>query len=209
MIRARMSISLDGFSAGPDQGPEDPIGKGGMRLQQWQLRTAAFFRMQGRAGGEDSADSAIVEHAMDGVGAHVMGRRMFGGGDGPWDESWRGWWGDEPPFHAPVFVLTHHPRDPLPMAGGTTFHFVTEGFDAALDRAREAAGSADVAIAGGASTVRQALAAGALDELLLHLVPVVLGAGERPLDGIGDVALEQVSVTPGTGVAHLRYRVAH
>ncbi len=136
-----------------------------------------------------------------------MGRRMFGGGDGPWDEGWRGWWGDEPPFHAPVFVLTHHPREPLVLEGGTTFTFVTDGIRAAVERARAAARQRDLAIAGGASVVRQAVVAGLLDELELHLVPVVLGAGERLLEDVGDPLLEPVEVIASPGVTHLRFRV--
>jgi dihydrofolate reductase len=136
-----------------------------------------------------------------------MGRKMFGGGDGPWDETWRGWWGEDPPFHVPVFVLTHHPREPLTMQGGTTFTFVTEGIESALEQARTAAGDANVAIAGGASAVRQYLAAGLLDELYLHIVPVVLGAGERLLEDVGAPALEPVKVVASPGVTHVKYRV--
>ena len=142
------------------------------------------------------------------VGAYVMGRKMFGGGDGPWDEKWTGWWGEDPPYHAPVFVLTHHPRELLSMQGGTTFTFVTDGIESALDQARAAAGDQDVAIAGGASAVQQYLAAGLLDELYLHIVPVILGAGERLLDGVGRPTLEPVEVVASPAVTHVRYRVA-
>ena len=141
-------------------------------------------------------------------GAYIMGRKMFGGGDGPWDESWRGWWGEDPPYHAPVFVLTHHAREPLEMEGGTTFHFVTDGIESALEQARAAAGERPVAVAGGASAVRQYLAAGLLDELYLHVAPVVLGAGERLLEDVGDPVLEPVEVIASPVVTHIRYRVA-
>jgi dihydrofolate reductase len=141
------------------------------------------------------------------VGAYIMGRKMFGGGAGPWDEIWTGWWGDDPPYHTPVFVLTHHPREDLPMRGGTTFHFVTEGIESALGRAKSAAGGKDVAIAGGASAIRQYLAAGLLDELRLHIVPIVLGAGERLLQDVGDPVLEPVEVVASPKVTHVKYRI--
>ena len=153
-------------------------------------------------------DSDVVAHAADGVGAYVMGRRMFGGGDGPWDEGWRGWWGEDPPFHVPVFVLSHHPRAPLAMEGGTTFTFV-DGIERAHALAREAAADTDVAVAGGASTVNQFLAAGLLDELQLHVVPVLLGAGERLFDGLGGTRLELAGVIDSPAVTHVKYRVVH
>ncbi|HVP00954.1 MAG TPA: dihydrofolate reductase family protein [Solirubrobacteraceae bacterium] len=208
LVRCQISISLDGFVAGPDQSVADPIGVGGMRLHEWVFQTASWRAMHGQDGGERSADDRVVEQAFGGIGAHVMGRNMFGGGSGPWDERWRGWWGEDPPFHAPVFVLTHHERAPLPMQGGTTFTFVTDGLESALEQARAAAGERDVAVAGGASTVRQALAAGALDELQLHIVPVILGRGERIFDDVGDPVLEPVEVVASTGVTHVRYRIA-
>jgi dihydrofolate reductase len=200
-------MSLDGFVAGPHQSVENPLGEGGERLHEWVLPTASWRRQQGMQGGEDSVDSEVAEEVVRGVGAYVMGRRMFGGGDGPWDESWRGWWGDEPPFRVPVFVLTHHPREPLPMRGGTTFTFVTGGIEDALARARETAGEKDVSISGGGSVVRQYLAAGLLDELYLHIAPVLLGAGTRLLEGVGDVALEPVKVVASPKVTHIKYRV--
>src|SRR5215210_2337500 len=177
-LTCQISMSLDGFVAGPGQSPEHPLGIGGERLHDWAIATDAWRKQHGRGGGERNADAEIVERSTQGVGTYIMGRRMFGGGEGPWDESWKGWWGDEPPFHAPVFVLTHHPREPLVMQGGTTFTFVTEGIDSALEQARLAAGEKDVAVAGGASAVQQFLAAGKLDQLYLHIVPVILGAGE-------------------------------
>ncbi|HLL69132.1 MAG TPA: dihydrofolate reductase family protein [Micromonosporaceae bacterium] len=207
-VTGQISVSLDGFAAGPNQSVDNPIGEGGMRLHEWAFTSAAWRETHGLAGGERNADSVVVEGLMRGNGAYIMGRKMFGGGAGPWDESWTGWWGEDPPYHAPVFVLTHHTREPLTMKGGTTFHFVTDGIEAALERAREAAGGMDVAIAGGASTVQQYLRAGHMDELYLHIVPVILGAGERLLDGVGDVNLEPVEVVASPAVTHIRYRVA-
>jgi dihydrofolate reductase len=206
-VRCHIAISMDGFVAGPNQSLENPIGEGGMRLHEWMFETAGWRAHQGMEGGVDNLDSAVIEDAVRGVGAYVMGRKMFGGGAGPWDETWKGWWGDEPPYHAPVFVLTHHPRQPLSMRGGTTFTFVTEGVDAAIGQARAAAGSRDVAVAGGASAVRQVLAAGMLDELFLHIVPIVLGSGERLLEDAGSPTFEPVEVIASPAVTHIRYRV--
>jgi dihydrofolate reductase len=207
-VRCHISVSLDGFVAGPNQSPKDPLGEGGERLHEWALATDAWRRQHGRPGGERNADAEVIDETVRGVGAYVMGRRMFGGGEGPWDESWRGWWGDEPPFHRPVFVLTHHPREPLPMEGGTRFTFVTDGIEAALEGAEREAGDGDIMIAGGASTIQQYLAAGLLDELLLHIVPVVLGGGARLLENVGDPTLTPVSVTASPSVTHINYRVA-
>jgi dihydrofolate reductase len=207
-VSCQISISLDGFVAGPNQSLENPIGEGGLRLHQWVFETASWRAQHGEAGGADSADSAVVRDLFKNVGAYVMGRKMFGGGDGPWDESWTGWWGDDPPYHVPVFVLTHHARKPLPMRGGTTFTFVTDGIESALRQARAASGKKDVEIAGGAHTVQQYLRAGLLDELYLHVVPVVLGAGERLLENVGDPTLEPVSVIASPGVTHVKYRIA-
>jgi dihydrofolate reductase len=207
IVRCQISISLDGFAAGPDQSPDHPLGEGGERLHEWAIATDAWRAQHGEGGGERSADSEVIEEVTAGVGAYIMGRRMFGGGDGPWDQSWRGWWGEDPPFHTPVFVLTHHAREPLEMQGGTTFHFVTEGIEAALAQARAAAGGGDVSIGGGASTVRQYLAAGLLDELYLHIAPVLLGGGERLLQDVGDPLLEPVKVVASPAVTHIKYRV--
>ena len=193
-----LSISLDGFVAGPDQSRDNPLGVGGLTLHQWHFHADD-------PGHE--ADVAPRDDLLTRRGAYVMGRNMFGPIRGGWDEDWRGWWGDEPPYHAPVFVLTHHPRQPIEMQGGTTFHFVTAGFEAALEQARAAAGGRDVAIAGGASTVRQAFAADALDEITLDIVPVLLGAGERLFDGVKDPGLEPVEVTHSPWATHVRYRV--
>jgi dihydrofolate reductase len=208
-VTCQISISLDGFVAGPNQSLDNPIGEGGMRLHQWAFATEAWRREHGEGGGEPGPDSEVVEEAVAGVGAYLMGRKMFGGGEGPWNPEWKGWRGEDPPYHVPVFVLTHHPRESLPMAGGTTFHFVTDGISAALERAREAAGDGDVAIAGGASAIQQYLAAGLLDELYLHIVPVVLGGGERLLEGVGDPTFEPVEVVASPAVTHVKYRVLH
>jgi len=205
-VTCQISISVDGYAAGPDQTTENPLGEGGERLHERAIQTEGWRRSHGIEGGERNVDSEVAARMLEGVGAFVMGRKMFAG-EGPWDESWRGWWGEDPPFHAPVYVLTHHPREPLEMEGGTTFHFVNDGLESALEQARAAAGEQDVAIAGGASTVNQALAAGALDELYLHVVPITLGAGERLFEGVGDVELEPVKVVSSPAVTHVRYRV--
>jgi dihydrofolate reductase len=206
-VTCHISISLDGFVAGPNQSIDDPIGEGGMRLHEWVFATESWRRQSGLEGGEGGADSEVAEEVVQGVCAYIMGRKMFGGGSGPWDETWTGWWGEDPPYHVPVFVLSHHAREPLAMQGGTTFTFVSEGIESALEQARAAAGEDDIAIAGGASTVRQYLAAGLLDELYLHIVPVVLGAGERLLENVGDPTLEPVEVIASPAVTHVKYRV--
>jgi dihydrofolate reductase len=207
LVTSHISISLDGFVAGPNQTVEDPLGEGGERLHEWAIPTESWRRQHGLKGGEAGPDSDVSDEVQSGVGAYIMGRRMFGGGDGPWDESWRGWWGDDPPFHAPVFVLTHHPREPLEMEGGTTFTFVTDGIETALQQARAAAGDGNVTIAGGASAIRQYLAAGLLDELYLHIVPAALGGGERLLEDVGDPTLEPVDVVASPRATHVKYRV--
>jgi dihydrofolate reductase len=208
-VTCHIAISLDGFVAGPNQSQENPIGEGGMRLHQWVFKTDSWQSQHGGEGGERSADSLVVEEVVENVGAYIMGRNMFSPGRGEWDPEWRGWWGEDPPYHTPVFVLTHHPREPLEMQGGTTFHFVTDGMESALEQARAAAGDGDVSIAGGASTVRQYLASGHLDELYLHIAPVVLGAGERLLENVGDPTLEPVKVVASPEVTHVKYRVVH
>ncbi|MGZ4448113.1 MAG: dihydrofolate reductase family protein [Mycobacteriales bacterium] len=207
LLRAHnIAVSLDGFMAGPDQSLEDPMGRGGQALHQWAFATASFHRMIGRPGGETGPDDDLWRRGTAGIGATVMGRNMFSPGRGEWDPEWRGWWGDEPPFHHPVFVLTSHPRDPL-VVGETTFHFVTDGVAAARERALEAAGGLDVRVGGGAQVLRACLQAGLLDELHLALVPVLLGGGERLLDdvtaGCAVDGYRVVSVQPSAGVVHV------
>jgi dihydrofolate reductase len=195
-VTCDLTISLDGYLAGPHQTMTNPLGEGGERLHRWMFE-------------EPEAHAAELEGILA-AGAFIMGRNMYAGpGPGPWEADWQGWWGEEPPYHAPVFVLTHHQREPLEMQGGTTFNFVTEGIETALDRAREAAGGKDVAIAGGAQTVQQFLSAGLIDELRLHIAPILLGAGERPLDGVGNLTLEPTEVRGTSLVTHVHYRVMH
>jgi dihydrofolate reductase len=207
-LRSQISISLDGYVAGPNQSEKNPLGEGGEALHQWVIPLEVWRRPHGMEGGEANPSSAVVEEAQANVGATIMGRNMFGGGPGPWGEDpWQGWWGDDPPFHHPVFVLTHHEREPLTLSD-TTFTFVTDGIEAALDAARKAAGGKDVAIGGGAEALRRYLAAKLLDEIELHVVPVLLGAGERLFDGLGPaVELEQLRAVEAPGVTHLKYRV--
>jgi dihydrofolate reductase len=198
-VTTDMAISLDGYAAGPGQSLDHPFGRGvGERLHQ-SIQAWMFEAPDEHA--EEIAAAITV------AGAYVMGRNMFSPGRGPWDLDWKGWWGDDPPYHAPVFVLTHHPREPLEMQGGTTFTFVTDGIESALAQAREAAGDKDIAIAGGAQTVNQYLAAGLLDELRLHVAPLILGAGERLFEGVGDTRLEALDARCTARVTHLRYRV--
>jgi dihydrofolate reductase len=206
-LRSHISISLDGFVAGPNQSMENPLGEGGEGLHDWVIVTEAWRAEHGKEGGERNVDSEVAAEVRQGIGAHIMGRNMFGGGPGPWDESWRGWWGDDPPFHTPVYVLTHHAREPLEMEGGTTYHFVTDGIESALEQARAAAGDQDVLVAGGATAIQQYLKAGLLDELYLHVVPVILGGGERLLENVGDPKLEPVDVVASPAVTHVKYRV--
>jgi dihydrofolate reductase len=210
-LRCHISISLDGFVAGPNQSEENPLGEGGERLHDWVVRLAVWREAHGMEGGEVTESTRVLEESLENVGAAVMGRNMFGPpGGGPWgDEQWKGWWGDDPPYHYPVFVVTHHPREPLEMEGGTTFHFVTDGIERALDQAREAAGGKDVGLWGGGDVVGQYLAAGLLDELELSVAPVLLGDGARLFDNVADaeVRLEQVRAVEAPGVTHLKYRV--
>jgi dihydrofolate reductase len=208
-VRFGLAMSLDGYVAGPEQSLENPLGVGGMQLHEWAFRLDAFKRAHGEEGGETSPSSAVVEESVANVGAYVMGRNMFGGGPGPWREDWQGWWGDDPPYHTPVFVVTHHAREPLIMQGGTTFNFVTDGLESALAQARDAAGGKDVVIAGGASVVQQSLVAGYVDEVNVSLVPLLLGAGERLFDNLGAAVprLEQVRVVEAPDVTHIKYRV--
>ncbi|HET9154104.1 MAG TPA: dihydrofolate reductase family protein [Solirubrobacterales bacterium] len=205
-VKAQISISADGFLAGPNQGEEHPLGEGGMALHEWVFKLEAWREPHGREGGEVNASSEVFEEAAGNTGAVVMGRNMFGPVRGPWTEPlWNGWWGDEPPFHAPVFVLTHYEREPLGL-GETTFHFVTEGPERAVERAREAAGDEDVSVGGGGETIQQLLRAGLLDEILVNQVPVILGDGVRLFEEVPpSVQLQQVRVVEGDGVAHLLY----
>jgi dihydrofolate reductase len=187
-------MSVDGFVAGPNQTIENPMGDGvGQRLHRWMF--------------EDAEANAPEIEAITRAGAFIMGRNMFGPGRNEWDDEWKGWWGDDPPYHAPVFVLTHHARAPLPMQGGTTFNFVTDGIESAMAKARQAAGAKDIAIAGGAAVVNQFLAARMIDELRLHVAPVILGAGERLFEGVRDITLESLAVRNTKFVTHLTYRV--
>jgi dihydrofolate reductase len=208
-FRFQISISLDGFVAGPDQSETNPLGIGGERLHDWVVKLEVWRKAHGEEGGEVNASSAVMEEAQSNIGATVMGRNMFGGGPGPWskDDPWTGWWGDNPPFHTPVFVVTHHPREPLEREGGTTFIFVTDGIESALEQAKQAAGGQDVLLGGGASVAQQYLAAGLVDEFDLHVVPILLGDGARLLDNVGGLRVEQVRAIEAPGVTHIKYRV--
>ena len=202
-------MSLDGFVAGPNQSVDNPLGIGGMRLHEWVFPLAVWRAMQGLPGGEVNESTRVVEESLVNIGATVMGRNMFGGHPGPWNAAkpWKGWWGDNPPFHHPVFVLTHHPREPLTREGGTTFTFVTEGIEVALEQARRAAGDKDVSLAGGANAAQQYLAADLVDEMEISLVPTLLGSGERLFDGVGDDlhGLELVRTVAAPKVTHLKF----
>jgi dihydrofolate reductase len=208
-LRLKISMSLDGFVAGPHQSVEHPLGHGGHRLHAWAFELAAFRAMHGMEGGEVNESSVVAEESVAHIGATIMGRHMFGGHPGPWatTDPWNGWWGTNPPFDHPVFVLTHHARTPLVMEGGTTFTFVTNGPEAALEQARRAAGGKDVSLAGGAKAARQYLNAGLVDQMDITLVPTLLGAGERLFDGTGDNlhGLELVRTIAARKVTHLRF----
>lgn len=202
-------ITLDGFAAGPRQDLENPLGVGGPEIMQWFMHTRTWREKNGQPGGETGIDDQMARRGFEGIGAWILGRNMFGPVRGPWpDESWRGWWGDEPPYHVPTFVLTHHPRKPLEMKGGTTFHFVTGGIHEALERAKAAAGDRDIRVGGGASTVRQYLEAGLMDEMHLAVRPVLLGEGENLFRGLNLPALgyQVVSSTPGERATHVTIR---
>jgi dihydrofolate reductase len=210
-VFADISMSLDGFVAGPEPSMEDPLGKGGERLHEWVLGLESFRRRHGQEGGERSPDSDLLDEAFASVGATIMGRKMFSGGfgPGPWedDPNPKGWWGEEPPFRVPVFVLTHHPRETLVMKGGTSFTFITDGFENALEEARAAAEGQDINVAGGAKAIQEALAAGCLDELQVHLLPLLLGGGTT-LFGDGRLKrLELTRVIDSPAVSHMRYRI--
>ena len=209
-LRCHISISADGFVAGPNQSDENPLGEGGEQLHAWAVSLAAWRDAHDHQGGEVNESTRVMEETRANTGAGVMGRNMFGpphGGD--WgDGQWKGWWGDDPPYHNDVFILTHHSREPVEMKGGTTYHFVTDGIERALERAKESAGGQDVRLWGGAQAIQQYLAAGLLDELELHVVPVLLGDGARLFDNLGGaaIALEQVRAVEAPGVTHIKYR---
>jgi dihydrofolate reductase len=202
-------MSLDGFVAGPNQSVENPLGIGGERLHDWAIELDKWRAAHGKSGGESNESSRVMEEQIANVGATIMGRNMFGGHPGPWkrDKPWKGWWGENPPFHHPVFVLTHHAREPLVMEGGTSFTFVTDGIESALARAKTAAGANDVALSGGAKACQQYLAAGLVDEMEISIAPVLLGAGERLFDGVGtDMhGLELARTVTAPHVVHLKF----
>lgn len=203
------TISLDGYGAGPRQSREEPLGVGGEELHDWLVTSRTFHRMQGREGGETGIDEDFAARGMSGLGAWIMGRNMFGPIRGPWpDESWRGWWGKNPPYHTPVFVLTHHSRPPLEMEGGTVFHFVTEGIEAALERARAAADGKDIRVLGGAATIRQYLQAGLIDEMHVPVSPILLGSGEHLLAGLDLPALGYRCTESVAGAKAMHYIIA-
>ena len=208
-VRVHISVSADGYVAGPNPTLEDPLGEGGEGLHEWMFALRLVREKSGLEGGEVNASTPVLEEARANVGAEVMGRGKFGGVPGPWgDDPWRGWWGEDPPFHMPVFVLTHHEREPLTLSD-TTFTFVTGGIKPALDQARRAAAGKDVTIGGGADVIDQYLAAGLVDELELHIVSLLLGGGTRLFAGVGPgVALEQLRAVDAPGVTHVKYRVA-
>jgi dihydrofolate reductase len=205
-LKLNITMSLDGYVAGPDQSLENPLGIGGEDLHDWMINLEAWRTSHGHEGGEINASTPFAEDILAGAGATIMGRNMFGGGPGGWDDAWKGWWGDDPPYHHPVFVLTHHPREPVEMQGGTTYHFVTDGIESALEKARAAAGEKIVSLGGGASVAQQYLKAGLLDEIVVSIVPRFLGGGARLFDGLGEVPqLEQVEAVEAPGVTHIRY----
>jgi len=209
-----ITMSLDGFIAAPNASLENPLGEGGMRLHEWAFAAQSWREQHGMSGGEANEDSEILDEATKAMGAVIMGRKMFSGGEGPWedDPNAAGWWGDDPPFHVPVFVLTHHARETKPMEGGTTFTFVTDGIEAALEQARGVAGEKNVAIAGGASVVQQYLKAGLLEEMQIHVAPLLLGDGVRLFEnhvGAQQLEVEATRVIESPTVAHLRYQFVH
>jgi dihydrofolate reductase len=209
-VIADLSISLDGFVAGPDPSQQDPLGIGGMQLHEWAFKAMAWQQEHGLEGGEDNADSKHIAALRARIGAGIMGRKMYSGGSGGWedDPNPRGWWGDDPPFHHDVYVLTHHEREPLEMDGGTTFHFVTDGVRSAYEQAIAAAGDRDVQVHGGGSAVSQLLREGLLDELNVHIAPVLLGSGSRLLDDVPAGKLESLETFGSdTGVVHVRYAI--
>ncbi len=209
LVARGFTISLDGYGAGPSQSLENPLGVGGLDLHDWLVSTRTFKRMYGGEGGDTGIDEDFAARSMAGIGAWILGRNMFGPIRGPWhDESWRGWWGKNPPYHTPVFVLTHHRRAPLEMEGGTVFHFVTEGIHAALERARAAAGPLDIRLGGGVATLRQYLQAGLVDEMHLAVSPILLGSGEHLLTGLDLPALGYRCTESVPGAKAVHYVIA-
>lgn len=210
-VTAEISASLDGYVAGPNQTLEEPLGAGGEKLHEWVFRLKTFREMHGMEGGETGPDDDLVAESVRATGAVVMGRRMFSGGAGPWEEDPNadGWWGDDPPFHVPVFVVTHHAGEPVEMQGGTTFHFVTDSVESAVEQAKAAAGGQNVSVGGGGNVIQQCIEAGLLDEIQIHLVPILLGDGGVPLfENVRARELERVDeASSPTGVTHLRFRV--
>ena len=207
-LRLRISLSLDGYVAGPNQSVQEPLGVGGEGLHQWVTALEAWRRRHGMEGGVVDVSTRVLEEEQANIGATIMGRNMFGGHPGAWSKTdpWTGWWGKNPPFHHAVFVLTHHAREPLVMEGGTTFTFVTDGIESALEQARRAAGGKDIALSGGARAAQQYLAAGLVDEMQLHLVPILLGAGERLFDNVGDLhGLDLIETVAAPNVVHLKF----
>jgi dihydrofolate reductase len=208
-VFAEISISLDGFIAGPKPTLKDPLGQGGEQLHEWVLKTAAWRKPHGKSGGETGPDGDTFEESIANTGAVIMGRKMFSGGSGPWESDPKadGWWGDNPPFHVPVFVLTHHSRKTVQKDGGTSFIFATDGIESALKQAKKAAGNKDVSVAGGAHAIQQFIKAGLLDELQIHVVPVLLGGGTRLLENLGGANLEKIRVIDSPMVTHLKFKI--
>jgi dihydrofolate reductase len=207
-LKVNITMSVDGFVAGPNQSERDPLGVGGEQLHEWLVSLKAFRETHGEEGGEVNASTPFAEEILGNVGATIMGRNMFGGGPGPWGaDAWKGYWGDNPPYHHPVFVLTRHSREPLELQGGTTFHFVTDGIESALEQAKAVAGEQDISLGGGATVVQQYLAAGLLDEIVLSVVPIFLGGGARLFDNLGEPKprLRHVQAVEAPGVMHIRY----
>ncbi len=211
IVRFQQSVSIDGYSAGPNQSEAEPLGEGGEELHEWMFKTPAWLKDHGKTGGEENASNQVAEELGSGYGAVIMGRNMFGPiGGGDWgDGSWKGWWGDNPPYHTDTYILTHHEREPVEMEGGTTFHFVTDSIESALERARYSAGEYDVQLAGGASTLQVYLAAGLVDEFELTISPRILGDGERLMDNVGDLKVERIRVIEGPDAIHVKYRVVN
>ncbi|MDQ6802608.1 MAG: dihydrofolate reductase family protein [Acidobacteriota bacterium] len=209
ILRFNITMSLDGYVAGPNQSVTSPLGEGGEKLHEWAFGSRAFRKMHEMEGGTAGPDDAIITETFRNIGASIMGRNMFGGGRGPWGKDpWRGWWGENPPYHTPVFVLTRHARDPLEMQGGTTFHFVTDGIQAALERAKKAAGGKDLSLAGGADIAQQYMMAGLIDEMELHVVPLLLGKGSRLFENMDarQSGFELIRLVHSPLVSHYKYR---